>query len=266
MGAKFTSADDRVTEDDFKAVLDVLGGKSPWQGNIQPNIDKGLKNSAKHPFQIVDSKIYAQRMAAVGETGDFNSTPGVTDKKQGLISMLESFGVNSRAARFGHALHETVHLVSDPPGKAPNGHSSALAQLGSGLLEGLVEAVTEDILTMQGLKLARADLRGHVARVPVARALIKDVGVPLLGGLLFGGNFHDFLMTVNGMYSAAGWMQIKNLTTADHRDSAIAKMKELSAAQAAQNKIGGNQPARPALSTPAPICADTSRACRSRAP
>jgi hypothetical protein len=226
MGTTFKSAEDRVDDSDFQKILDVLGGPSPWQQDIAPNIAKLKTNGAKSPFQIVDSKSYDTVMAALGQTGDNHHTPGVTDKKLGRITMLESFGVNSHAARFGHALHEAVHLVSDPPGVSSKEHSTAMNLLGEGLLEGLVEAVTEDILNAQKIALARASLRGHTERVPVARVLIKDLGTSLLGRLLFGGDQQNFAKAAFATYSQAGWTEIVQLTTANHRDTAIKKMED----------------------------------------
>jgi hypothetical protein len=56
-------------------------------------------------------------------------------KKTGRIFMQDSFGQNAGYAMLGHSLHETVHLVSHPPGIAPKGKSSARNILAKGLKE-----------------------------------------------------------------------------------------------------------------------------------
>jgi hypothetical protein len=62
--------------------------------------------------------------------------------------------------------------------------------------------------------------------VPVARVLIADLGARLLGRLLFGGDQQAFAQAAFATYSQAGWTEIKQLTTANHRDTAIKKMND----------------------------------------
>jgi hypothetical protein len=170
-------------------------------------------------------------MRALGEDGDMAHIPGVTDKRAGIITMQEFFGKNSHQTFLGAALHEAVHLVSHPPGRSEKQHSTAWGILGEGLLEGLVECVTRDILTAQGIALARPGLLGHQKRVPVARELLRSLSVPLLARVLFGGDFQQFLMVMNHTYSPAGWTEIKMLTTANNPARAIQRMSELRAVE-----------------------------------
>jgi hypothetical protein len=243
MGAPFKSAEDRIDEDDFEAVLAVLAGPSPWQTYITPNLKAARANMASPAFQIVNSDRFAKIMADLGETGDVGNTPGVTDKKRGQITMQDEFGQNAHAARFGHALHETVHLVSHPAGKTPQGRSSIRGMLAEGLFEGLVEAVTEDILQEQKIALASEDQRGHPKRVPVVRKLFQTLEqhqippVPFFGRLLFVGDItmNHFLMPMHWTFSADGWTQIQALTTHNERDVAIRKIDEMAAAQDRQH-------------------------------
>jgi hypothetical protein len=72
-------------------------------------------------------------------------------------------------------------------------------------------------------------LLGHQQRVPVARALLRSLSVPLLARVLFGGDFQQFLLVMNHTYSPAGWTEIKTLTTANNPARAIQRMSELSA-------------------------------------
>jgi hypothetical protein len=245
MGAPFRSAEDRVSEDDFEAVLAVLAGPSPWQQYITPNLKAARANIPGHPFQIVNSGRFTQVMADLGETGDVRNTPGVTDKKRGQITMQDEFGQNSHAARFGHALHETVHLVSHPAGKSPQGRSTVRGMLADGPFEGLVEAVTEDILQEQKIALAQGDQRGHPKRVPVVRQLFQTLAqhriapVPFFASALFVGDMtvNQFLMQMHWTFSAGGWAQIQALTTNDQRDVAIRKIEELAVAQDRQHAM-----------------------------
>lgn len=207
----------------------MLAGASPWQEYIRENLRVARQNLPRRPFRIVSSKDFAQTMAALGRDGDIAHTPGVTDKRTGVITMLEFFGVNSHATFLGAVLHETVHLVSHLAGRGRQSHSTAWPILGEGLLEGLVECITRDILSAQGIALARPSMRGHQQRVLVARELLRNLSVPLLARVLFAGDFHQFLMVMNHTYSPAGWTEIKRLTTANNPARAIQRMNELRA-------------------------------------
>jgi hypothetical protein len=186
-----------------------------------------LQNLPRRPFRIVSSKEFAETMKALGRGGDIAHTAGVTDKSTGIITMQEFFGGNSRATFLGAALHETVHLVSHPAGRGRTQHSTAWHILGEGLLEGLVECITRDILSDQRIALVRPDRLGHQKRVPVARDLLRNVSVPLLARVLFAGDFQQFVMVMNHTYSPAGWAEIKRLTTANDYARAIQRMSEL---------------------------------------
>jgi hypothetical protein len=227
----FRSAEDRIDEDDFEAVLGVLAGASPWQEYIRENLRVARQNLPHRPFRIVSSKEFARTMEALGDGGDIAHIPGVTDKRAGVITMQEFFGRNSHATYLGAALHETVHLVSHPVGRGRKRHSTAWSILGEGLLEGLVECITRDILSAQGIALARPSMRGHQQRVPVARELLRNVGVPLLARVLFAGDYHQFLMVMNHTYSPAGWAEIGRATTANDPARAIQRMNELRAVE-----------------------------------
>lgn len=227
----FRSAEDRVDEDGFEAVLAVLAGPSPWQEHVRENLRVARQNLPRRPFRIVSSKEFAQAMQALGEGGDIAHTPGVTDKRTGIITMQEFFGVNSRATFLGAALHEAVHWVSHPAGRGGKSHSTAYGILGEGRLEGLVECITRDILSAQRIALARPDRRGHQQRVPVARELLQRHGATLLARLLFAGDYREFLMLMNRTYSPAGWMEMGKLTTGNDPVQAIRRMNELRAVE-----------------------------------
>jgi hypothetical protein len=221
------SAGERIREDQFGEVLKVLAGKSPWQPFITKNLAAIKNKLPKRPFRVVSRKEFE---AVLGR--DAGHIPGVTDKRTGVITMLEFFGGNSHATFLGAALHEAVHLVSHPPGGSRAGQSTAMGTLDEGLLEGLVECVTADILTSQGITLAEKEKRGHQRRVPVAKALVDRFGVPLLGRLLFQGDFSTFTFQMILAFSKDGWEEIKRRTKAnDDPQRTIARMNELIAMQ-----------------------------------
>ena len=224
------SAQERIREDQFNYVLKILAGNSLWQSYITKNLAAIKNNLPQRPFRVVDRREYVRTLTALGRE-DSGHIPGITDKSSGVITMVEFFGGGSNATYLGAALHEAVHLVSHPAGGSRAGQSTALATLGDGLFEGLVECVTDNILTTQGFTLANPKMRGHDDRVPVAKALISAFGVPLFARLLFEGVYQPFTHQMILTYSKDGWEEIKNLTKANNYKRALVRMKELSAIQ-----------------------------------
>lgn len=238
MGKNFTSAEDRVDEDDFESILTVLSGKSPWQDAIVAALKETRKNIPRRPFRILPQDDYKVKLHELDPKATPGNTPGVTDKQEGIILMQGYFGTKSREAMLGLSLHETVHLVSHRPGRAGRPHSTAFPILGEGLLEGLVELVTTDILNGQTITLADPKRRAHQKRVPVMEELIRalNLGIPLLAGLLFGGRFAVFSEMMIKTFTGPGWIRIQRLTTADDTAGAIRCITQLRAAEEARNR------------------------------
>lgn len=132
------------------------------------------------------------------------------------------------------ALHECVHLVSHPATQGVE-HSTALAPLGFGLLEGLVEVVTEDILLDQKISLAGGKLRGHQQRVPVVRELLKTMSIVPFARTLFQGDDAQLTALMEAIYSRAGWQNIRNITTANRPDMVLRLMTESRARKAEED-------------------------------
>ncbi len=175
----------------------------------------------------MDDKAFAVAAARAGESGDLTHIPGITNKETGQVFLKEFFGINSRTTTLGFAVHELVHLCSHKPGRSDDSrhkHSTVWPILGPGLLEGLVEMITEDIFNAQSIELAPLGKRGHQERVPVARELFKGLGT-LPGRLLFGGEYRPCLLLMNEIYSPRGWIEIKSLTTDNHPERAIQCIK-----------------------------------------
>jgi hypothetical protein len=232
---KFRSAEDRIEEEDFESVLSVLCGTSPWRDFVVPALAEARKSLPSRPFRILNRADYETEFRKI-DKGDPDGSPGITNKKDGVILMLEFFGVKSRATRLGLALHEAVHLVSHRPGRSGKAHSTAYPVLGEGLLEGLVEVVTSDILRAQQITLASPEGRGHQKRVPVAEELIRTLNIPCLAKVLFAGDYSVFFQVMTATYTGPGWIEIQRLTTADDPAGAIRRMNELRAAEARNNK------------------------------
>jgi hypothetical protein len=225
MAKSFQSAEDRVEDDEFEDVLAVLAASSPWQEFIAPNLREARKSLSGSTFKIVSSKEFAKVASALNVDGA-DKVPGVTDKENNTIVMQEWFGQNSHAARLGHVLHESVHWVSHIPGPGKNKkqkNSTALAFLGEGILEGLVECVMEDILTAQRIALARASLRGHQERVTIVRKLMETLSGQIFGRVLFLGEKEPFDMIMRHTYTP-GWAEIRALAKQNQVQRALERI------------------------------------------
>jgi hypothetical protein len=202
----FHSGEERVYG--ANGALEVLARRSPWQSYILPNLK--IAKSSRWSFTILPISQFVER------TGQSRNVPGWTDKQTGEIIMQDWSGSDSPShtpwTYLSAVLHELVHLVSHPPNQgAP--HSTAMQYLGTGLLEGLVEVVTEDILTAQHIALARGRMRGHQERVPIVRNLMETTGIPFFARVLFEGDGCQLTPVMEFTYSRAGWNGIRAQAT-----------------------------------------------------
>jgi len=235
----FKSAEEPVLEPGFNSVLKVLAGPSPWQEYILPNLGIVKKKLAAKPFSIVTLREYSDLLDNRGIKGTDRNIPGFTDKQTGTITMVE-WGPNTKTTFLGAALHEAVHLVSHPPQQGA-ANSTAWDILGQGLLEGMVECVTLEILLAQRIALAKPSMRGHQQRLKVAVALLRTLSIPFMARVLFGGQKDPFEPVVRNTYSWNGWDEIKTLTTNNDADRALERMKFWRASQQRVHQIRSQQ-------------------------
>lgn len=212
----YSNGSDPVHQSDLSDVLKVLAGPSPWKEYIEPNLR--VAKAAKHSFTVLPSVKFSE------QTGHGANTPGVTFKRNGSIIMQE-WG-RKETSYLSAVLHECVHWVSDPA-KQGSEHSTAWDAMGEGILEGLVECITEDILTEQKIGLARNEnQRGHQKRVRVVRELLKTTSVPFFARALFRGELTQWCQVMEFVYSPIGLQHIRNFTGANVPDLALNAMKE----------------------------------------
>jgi hypothetical protein len=211
--AYFSSGSEFVHEHEFKNVLEVLEGPSRWRDYIRPNLAIARAKISSKTFKIVSRGKFDEVLAGLG-----NPVPdaaGVTNKLAGEITMKE-WGDDSSKTYLLAALHECVHWVSHPAEQGKP-HSTAFATLGSGLLEGVVECVTEDILNAQGLTLPsdRSGMRGYTEGIAaIAREFLDHSSVPFYARALFQGNGDQLTAVYNFIYSEVGWKLIRNVISA----------------------------------------------------
>ncbi len=212
----FSSGSDPVHKSDFSDVLDVLTGPSPWKEYIVPNLKTA--KASKRSFDVLEPSKFQT------ETGEDAHTPGVTHKIDGSIVMQE-WG-RKETSYLSAVLHECVHWVSAPAQQGAE-HSTAWDAMGMGILEGLVECITEDILTAQKISLpSNTNQRGHQKRVPIVRELLKTTSVPFFARPLFRGELTQFCLVMEFTYSPIGFKHIKNFAGANATDMALKAIAE----------------------------------------
>jgi hypothetical protein len=179
----------------------VLAGDSIWIDHFRNNLTVAWK-AAPHQFHFVDAKDFARQGR--------KDTLGITDKVTGKITMLDISSNNSEFAAMGAALHELVHLVSDP---AAQGKKITIFEaLGEGLMEGLTQVVTEDILAKQ--RIGPWTEHKYGPRATIVRslmALFKD-GVAMFGKALFLGRGSE-LSALPQRFGVKGFEEIKTAAT-----------------------------------------------------
>jgi hypothetical protein len=222
----YNSGGDPVHESDFSDVLDVLAGRSPWQDYIRKNLDVA-KKAGKGTFRVLDGEKFHDA------TSFGTQTPGVTDKRTGDITM-QQWGRPQHTYLLA-ALHECVHWVSAPAAQgATNGQSTAHGSLGDGLLEGLVEVVTDDILGTQKIGLPSSGMLGHQERVPIVRRLMETTSVDFFARPLFCGELTNFIMVMHSTYTREGFDRIRALATARMTKDALDSITNLRQRAASQ--------------------------------
>lgn len=220
MGTKFKSAAERVSvfEEDFEGVCEVLAGPSRWKEFISPNIAPAIKKFPGRSFRIVSAEEFGRYAL---EPDDM----GFTDKIKGEVVFKEIFK-DSAATVMNSALHEMVHWVSHP---AEQGKQvTVMIFLGRGLMEGLTQVVTEDIVQDQGI--APYSKAVYTERVAIVRKLMEQIPLRAFGEALFQGHVQK-LQPALDLYGPAAWQQIKTYATMNNSQKAIECIDNLNRAR-----------------------------------
>jgi len=92
---------------------------------------------------------------------------------------------NFGKSKVGIALHEAVHLFSHPPGRSNRIRATVYEMLGRGLLEGLTQMVTEDILSTQCIGPMRGDWQAYKNLTPIARKFMQALSPRIVADAYF---------------------------------------------------------------------------------
>jgi hypothetical protein len=225
----FRSGEDAVISSDFPKVLDLLKAQSRWQPYLLNNLRAVQDGSMPWTFEVLRDAEFKDRVPHADRSE--GKVYGITYKAISKVYLRET-PLNSATSFVLAALHECVHVVSHPIAITPNG-STAKRILSDGLLEGLVELVTEDIILANKipLPLLSSGLRGHQALMPIAQALLDVVGVLPLASLLFYGLQSEISKQFAFLFGSDDWIRIATYAHNQKTQEAISLIKSSSTAR-----------------------------------
>jgi hypothetical protein len=230
----FTKGGEAVGEKDGQALLTILAGPSPYQDHIQAVMATQGSALPKDFFRIVTnvrSQVPAP-LRGLFMASDHKLVAGTVDRWNRIIYMIQAPGLRN-ATRLEYALHEAVHLfahpVIPPRGSCPRICLGTFQRTyGVGFGEGGTQAITEQIMSAQGISQYYRD-RPYEVFTPPVRELIKIFSVDLFARAYFWGETRQFTQAMEGRWGQ-GWMQVAGYTSGKNPKKALEEIKKLETA------------------------------------
>jgi hypothetical protein len=223
----FGSAERDITDRDAPQIFKILCGPSPWQQHLRANLNAHLQDLPIQPIRIVIAGEFARRYGEIFNTPVPANAQGFVDRRNAIIYLKEFPAGNVGKSKVGLALHEAVHLFSHPAGKSNHLRGSAYLFLGEGLLEGLTQAITEDIQTAQGLRALRERWQAYKEYVPVAREIIRIFTPAVVGDAYFRGNLNNLLQAIIQRWGHSQFRKVQALTNGKKTNEALQLIRSL---------------------------------------
>jgi hypothetical protein len=203
----FDSAERDITESDAGHILTILGGPSPWQQYLQPNLAAYRKTLPAKPLRICDASEFVRGYSRIfGESPPVNAQ-GFVDRRNGIMVLKEFPSGNRGKTKVGLALHEAVHLFSHPPGKSNQLRATSYGMLDRGLIEGITQVVTEDILAQQGISPLRERWQVYESLTPIARRFMNSFS-PMVAEAYFNGRLRPLINAIQGRWTVRGLQRV----------------------------------------------------------
>ncbi len=229
----FSSAQRHITEGDAVRIFTILCGPSPWQNFLRPNLAAHLKDLPRdRPMRILSEGDFAERYRDIFGARSSADTRGFVDRRNAVIYLAEFPVKNYGGSLAGLALHEAVHLFSHPPGKSKQLRSTGFSFLGVGLIEGLTQAITEDIQEAQGIRPLPDRWQAYQEYTPVARQFIRCFSAQVVGDAYFNGNLTRLLRAIERRWTHANYLQVKGLVDQKKKSEALRLIESLEKAYA----------------------------------
>lgn len=217
-----TSAEHQFTEQDAAKLFQILGGPSPWQGYLAANLRASYHQLPGQPIKILPS-ISQKHQHVFGQPLP-PDVQGFVDRRNALIYLAEFPKGRRFQSMVGLALHEAVHLFSHPPGKSNRLRATVYGFLGTGLLEGLTQVVTEDIQTCQGIRPMRSSWQAFEHFTPVARRFVEIFSRPIVGDAFFNGRISPLHAAIRERWTEGNYVRVRNLTDQDNAQASQAAL------------------------------------------
>ena len=213
-----SSAERHIKEQDAPQIFALLCGPSPWSQFFRSNLNAHLQSIPKQrPIRIVTDGEFARKYKDVFNAPAPQDAQGFVDRRNATIYLKEFPARNFGRSLVGIALHEAVHLFSHPPGRSNQLRATSYSFLGTGLLEGLTQAITEDIQTAQCIQPMRERWQAYKDYLPVARELIRIFTPAIVGDAYFNGNVTRLLRVIEGRWTFPSFRALRTLT--DQKDT-----------------------------------------------
>ena len=233
----FSSAERNITEADAPHIFTILGGPSPWQHYLQRNLATYKRTLPARPMRIVIGGQFARAYRDVFGQPPPADAQGFVDRRNGTIFLREFPRRNFNQTKVGLALHEAVHLFSHPPGRSNRLRATVYALLEEGLLEGLTQMITEDILTTQCIRPLRSDWQAYKEYVPVARRFTQVFTPAVVADAYFNGTVTPLINAVTRRWTVEGFRRIRQLTNQKKTEEALQVIEALERAYRLKPRI-----------------------------
>ena len=193
----FSSAQRHITEGDAVRIFTILCDHPPGKISyaqtwplVKRVLPQGPANAGSSAKEIWPSAI--KTSSALGHL----QTRGFVDRRNAVIYLAEFPSKNYGGSLAGLALHEAVHLFSHPPGKSKQLRSTGFSFLRVGLIEGLTQAITENMQEAQGIRPLPDRWQAYQEYTPVARQFVRCFTAQVVGDAYFNGNLTRLLRAI----------------------------------------------------------------------
>jgi len=238
--ASFTAERD-ITENDGAFILTILGGPSPWQTYLQSNLAAHRRDLPAKPIRICDEGEFAGGYRRVYGESAPTDAQGFVDRRNGMMILKEFPQRSIGKSKVGIALHEAVHLFSHPPGRSNRIRATVYEMLGRGLLEGLTQMVTDDILSTQCISPMRDDWQAYKKLTPIARKFMQALSPRIVADSYFLGAVNPLHNLIRIKWTFASFVRLRELANREETTAALQLIDTLSRPREFQQIFRGSR-------------------------
>jgi hypothetical protein len=222
----FDSAERNITEADAPHILTILGGPSPWRRYLLSNLAARRGTLPAKPMRICDENEFARGYQRIfGERPPVDAQ-GFVDRRNGVMVLKEFPARNFGKTKVGLALHEAVHLFSHPPGKSNQLRATSYGLLGQGLIEGITQMITDDILAEQKFRPMPERWQAYQSLTPIARKFVDSFS-PLVAEAYFNGAVIQLFNAIQARWTMPGFRRVVDLANQKQTIPALQLMSVL---------------------------------------